>query len=129
MLHRCEASRISIRLKRCCIGNRGAAGASYLPSSSIYPPLTEKIGPPLIILVSDFQHLLGENPQIHPRRFAVFCPIQKKPKILGLEFVIALDYIGLQVVVAGRFPFCFVFLVSESVQFFVSFPSADRQFR
>jgi hypothetical protein len=42
--------------------------------------LAEKIGTPLIILVSNFQCLLGEHPQIHPRSFVfVFCPIQKNP--------------------------------------------------
>ena len=47
--------------------------------STIHHRLTKKIGQPLIILVSDFQRLLGEHPQIHPRRFTVFRPIQKKP--------------------------------------------------
>ena len=95
--------------------------ASYLSPSSTYPLLIEKIGPPLIILVSDFQRLLGEHPQIHPRIFTVFRAIQKKPKILGLEFAIALDCIGLQVVVAGHFPFRFVSLVSGSSLFSLVF--------
>jgi hypothetical protein len=40
----------------------------------------EKIGPPHIILVSEFHGLLSEHPQIHPHSSFVFSPIQKKPK-------------------------------------------------
>jgi hypothetical protein len=40
--------------------------------------LTEKIGPPLIILVSDFQRLLGEHPQIHPRSLDLFSSYTEK---------------------------------------------------
>ena len=53
-MHRCEASRISIGLKSCCIGNRGAAGEFVGISQVIFinhpihHRLTEKIGPPPI---------------------------------------------------------------------------------
>jgi hypothetical protein len=37
-----------------------------------------KIGPPHIILVSDFYGLLGEHPQIHPRNSFLFLVVSKK---------------------------------------------------
>jgi hypothetical protein len=41
----------------------------------------EKIGPPHIILVSDFHGFLGEHPQIHPcNSFLVSVISRKKPK-------------------------------------------------
>jgi hypothetical protein len=39
---------------------------------AIYIALAEKIGTPLIILVSDFHSLLGAHPQIHPRNSFLF---------------------------------------------------------
>jgi hypothetical protein len=38
----------------------------------------EKIGPPHIILVSDFHGLLGEHPQIHPRNSFLFSSYLEK---------------------------------------------------
>ena len=58
-VRRCVVSRISIGLKICCIGNGGTAGEFVCVSQIIYQViihlhrLTEKIGQPLIILVSD----------------------------------------------------------------------------
>jgi hypothetical protein len=66
-VRRCVVSRISIGLKICCIGNGGTTGEFVCVSQVIYQiiihlhRLTEKIGQPLIILVSDFQSLLGEQ--------------------------------------------------------------------
>jgi hypothetical protein len=66
-VRRCVVSRISIGLKICCIGNRGTAGEFVCVSQIILQViihlhrLTEKIGQPLIILVLDFQSLLGEQ--------------------------------------------------------------------
>jgi hypothetical protein len=39
-----------------------------------------KIGPPHIILVSDFYGLLGEHPQIHPRNSFFFQSYPEKAK-------------------------------------------------
>jgi hypothetical protein len=57
----------------------------------IYTMLTEKIGTPLIILVSDFHYLLGEHPQIHPRNSFLFSVLSRKSlkKIRVLSFAIA----------------------------------------
>ena len=58
-MRRCVVSRISIGLKIYCIGNGGTAGEFVCVSQIIYQViihlhrLTEKIGQPLIILVSD----------------------------------------------------------------------------
>jgi hypothetical protein len=66
-VRRCVVSRISIGLKICCIGNGGTAGEFVCVSQIIHQiiihlhRLTKKIGQPLIILVSDFQSLLGEQ--------------------------------------------------------------------
>jgi hypothetical protein len=51
----------------------------------------EKIGPPHIILVSDFHGLLGEHPQIHPCNSFLFSVLSRKSqKKLGfLVFAIA----------------------------------------
>jgi hypothetical protein len=38
----------------------------------------EKIGPPHIILVSDFPGLLGEHPQIHPCTSSLFSILSRK---------------------------------------------------
>jgi hypothetical protein len=53
--------------------------------------LAEKIGIPLIILVSDFHGLLGEHPQIHLHNLFLFSVLsRKKPKkIRVLSFAIA----------------------------------------
>jgi hypothetical protein len=69
-VRKCVVLRISIGLKIRRIGNGGTAGEFESVSQVIqqlhhrHHPLTEKIGPPLIILVSDFQRLLGEHPSI-----------------------------------------------------------------
>ena len=73
--------------------------------SSIYPQLTEKIGPPPIILVSDFQSLLGEHPQSIPVVYCFSSYTEKAKKKLGLDFALALDYFGLQVLVLVVFLF------------------------
>jgi hypothetical protein len=51
----------------------------------------EKIGPPHIILVSDFHGLLGEHPQIHPHNSFLFSVLSRKSlkKIRVLSFAIA----------------------------------------
>jgi hypothetical protein len=38
----------------------------------------EKIGPPHIILVSDFHGFLGEHPQIHPHNSFLFSVLSRK---------------------------------------------------
>lgn len=81
--------------------------ASYLPPSSIYPPLTEKIGPPLIILVSDFQRLLGEHPHIHPIDLLFFFVLYRKSQTK--IFAIALDHTVWSSLAADRVSFCVVF--------------------
>ena len=108
-LHRCEASRISIGLKSCCIGNRGAAGEFVGFSQVIFHhhPSTRsslrRSGHPLS---SWYQISSVYSVSIHksiPVDLLFFVLYRKSPtKILGLDFAIALDCIGLQVLVAGR---------------------------
>ena len=126
-MQRCETSRISIGLKSCCIGNRGAAGefVGFLQVIYHHHPSTlcslRRSGHPLS---SWYQSSSVYSVSIHksiPVDLLFFVLYRKAKKILGLEFAIALDCIGLQVVVAGRFPFRFVSLVSGSSLFSLVF--------
>ena len=140
-MQRCEALRISIGLKSCCIGNRGAAGefvgflqVIFHHHRSILRSLRRSGHP----LSSWYQISSVYSVSIHksiPVNLLFFV-LYRKAKNTRSRVAIALDCLGLQVVVAGPFPFCVVSLVSESVQFslvfcqrIVSFAEQNPSFR
>ena len=98
--------RISLGLQSVALAigiSRESSSVSHeLSISSIHPlqrHLTEKIGPTLIILVSDSQVYSVRS--FHPFSLSDFIPIQKKPtKILVLDIAIALDQPNLHLLVA-----------------------------
>ena len=89
------------RVASYCIGNRDRPGEflsiTRVIKSSIHPlhhHLTEKIGPPHIILVSEPQVYSVRN--FHPHSLSVFHPIQKKPtKIFSIVHCHSLDHTNL----------------------------------
>jgi hypothetical protein len=96
-VRKCVVSRTSIGLKIYCIGNGGTGGEFVCVSQITHQVIihlhrfTEKIGQPLIILVSDSSVFLGEHPQFHPFRFVVIFVLYRKShkKIRVLSFAIA----------------------------------------
>jgi hypothetical protein len=88
----------------------------------------EKIGPPLIILVSDFHGLLGEHAQIYPCNSFLFSVLSRKAnkKIRVLSFCHSLDCTVFGVIVAGRFTFVSVLSASSSNQFAATISNCCR---
>lgn len=106
--------RISNRVENCCIGSKGPTRDSPASRelSSIHNELNKKIGPPLIILVSDFQRVLGERIPSH--RLVLFSSDTERPKkILGLDFCHSLvSSVHLVLVLVVVLPLCnFIFLL------------------
>jgi hypothetical protein len=50
----------------------------FITIIAIYIALAEKIGTPLIILLSELHGLLGEHPQIHPHNSFLFSVLSRK---------------------------------------------------
>jgi hypothetical protein len=96
-VRRCVVSRISIGLKICCIGNGGTAGEFMCVLQIIHlviihlHRLTEKIGQPLIILVSDSSVSSVSIHKFIPLDSFLFLSYTKKAikKFRVLSFVIA----------------------------------------
>jgi hypothetical protein len=109
-VRRCVVSRKSIGLKICCIGNGGTTGEFVWVSQIIHQViihlhrLTEKIGQPLIILVSDSSvSSVSIHKSISVDSF-LFLVLSRKShtKIRVLSFYHSLDCIEVFVLVDGR---------------------------
>ena len=136
-VRKCVELRISCRVESCCIGNRDRSrdsSASYKLSSTYHrvfsdvfiacsspsTSLTEKIGQPLIILVSDFSVSSVSHPQSTPQLSCECFLSRKSHKKLGLGFAIALDYTSFEFQLLFVVVFAYLFLPSSIVRVCVS---------
>ena len=125
-MQRCETSRISIGLKSCCISNRGAAGefVGFLQVICHHHPSTlcslRRSGHPIS---SWYQTSSVYSVSIHTSIPVdlLFFVLYRKAKNTRSRVCHSLRLHRFTIVVAGRFPFHFVSLVSGSSLFSLVF--------